>query len=205
MSAELPPRDVVDLDRLVAWMDAQGLGSGPIEDAHLLGGGTQNILLRFRRGERGYVLRRGPVHKRANSDETLRREARVLRALAGSDVPHPGLIGAHGDLDVIGAAFTLMEPIDGFNATVELPEPHASDLAIQRDMGLSMADAIAALGASTSTQPASPTWARRTVGSSGRWSGGVRTWRRMRASRGTRGRRSRASTRWPHGSTRTGP
>jgi aminoglycoside phosphotransferase (APT) family kinase protein len=146
MSTELPPRDVVDLDRLVAWMDAQGLGSGPIEDAHLLGGGTQNILLRFRRGERGYVLRRGPVHKRANSDETLRREARVLRALAGSDVPHPGLIGAHGDLDVIGAAFTLMEPIDGFNATVELPEPHASDLGIQRDMGLSMADAISALG-----------------------------------------------------------
>lgn len=142
----LPPKEVVDLDRLAAWMTEQGLGSGPIEGAHLLGGGTQNILLRFDRDGRGYVLRRGPVHKRANSDETLRREARVLAALAGTDVPHPGLIAAHGDLDVIGAAFTLMEPVDGFNATVELPEPHRSDPAVQHAMGLSMADAISALG-----------------------------------------------------------
>jgi aminoglycoside phosphotransferase (APT) family kinase protein len=146
VNGELPPTEVVDLDRLRAWMDERALGEGPLEDAHLLGGGTQNVLLRFRRGDRGFVLRRGPVHKRANSDETMRREARVLAALAGTDVPHPGLIAAHGELDVIGAAFTLMEPVDGVNVTVELPELHARDLDVQRAMGLSMADAISALG-----------------------------------------------------------
>lgn len=136
---------VVDLDRVATWMDGRGLGGGPIIDAELIAGGTQNVLVRFRRDGREYVLRRPPPHKRANSDETMRREARVLGALAGSDVPHPGLIAAEPELDVIGAAFYLMEPVDGFNATLGLPEPHASDPAVQRAMGLSMADAIAAL------------------------------------------------------------
>jgi len=136
---------VVDLERVASWMDERGLGSGPITDVELIAGGTQNVLLRFRRGDREFVLRRPPQHKRANSDETMRREARVLAALAGTDVPHPALIAAEPGLDVIGAAFYLMEPVDGFNATLGLPEPHASDVAMQRDMGLSMADAIAAL------------------------------------------------------------
>ena len=68
----------VDLARLGAWMDAHGLGKGPITDCEVLVGGAQNILLRFTRAGGSYVLRRPPVHKRANSDETMRREARSL-------------------------------------------------------------------------------------------------------------------------------
>jgi len=135
----------VDLEALRAWMDGQGLGSGPLEDVEQLAGGTQNVLVRFTRSGRGHVLRRPPLHKRANSDETMRREARVLAALAGSDVPHPGLIAACPGTDVLGAAFYLMEPIDGFNPASGLPEPHRSDPAMRRAMGLSMVDAIAAL------------------------------------------------------------
>jgi len=136
----------VDLGRLASWMDERGLDAGPIVDGELIAGGTQNILLRFRRGDRTYVLRRPPPHKRSNSDETMRREAMVLAALAGTEVPHPALIAAEPDVDVIGAAFYLMEPVDGFNPSMGLPQPHASDPALQRSMGLSMADAIAALG-----------------------------------------------------------
>jgi aminoglycoside phosphotransferase (APT) family kinase protein len=135
----------VDLEALRAWMDREGLGSGPIEDVQQLAGGTQNVLVHFRRDGRDHVLRRPPLHKRANSDETMRREARVLAALAGSDVPHPGLIAACPDTDVLGAAFYLMEPIDGFNPASGLPEPHRSDAAMRRAMGFSMVDAIAAL------------------------------------------------------------
>lgn len=135
----------VDLAALEAWMDGQGLGSGPLEDVARLTGGTQNILLRFGRAGRGYILRRPPPVLRANSNETMRREARVLGALAGTDVPHPGLIAACPDEDVIGAAFYLMEPIDGFNATQGLPALHAGDEAIRHRMGLAMVDAIAAL------------------------------------------------------------
>ena len=105
------------------------------------------MLLRFTRAGRTFVLRRPPVHKRANSDETMRREARVLAALAGSDVPHPGLIAAEPDPEVMGAAFYLMEPVDGFNPTLGLPAPFEHDTGWQHAMGLSMADAIVALAA----------------------------------------------------------
>jgi aminoglycoside phosphotransferase (APT) family kinase protein len=136
----------VDLVALAGWMDAHGLGSGPITDTELLVGGTQNILLRFTRTGRSYVLRRPPVHKRANSDETMRREARVLAALAGSDVPHPGLIAACVDEDVLGAAFYLMEPVDGVNPSEEMPERLAHDTDWQMRLGLAVVDGVAALG-----------------------------------------------------------
>ena len=64
---------------LAAWMDAQGLGSGPLRDVEPIAGGTQNILLRFTRADREYVFRRPPLHKRANSDDVMRREARDPR------------------------------------------------------------------------------------------------------------------------------
>jgi aminoglycoside phosphotransferase (APT) family kinase protein len=137
---------LVPLAALIAWMDARGLGEGPIEHPRLLPGGTQNILLRFMRGGREFVLRRPPKHLRANSNETMRREARVLAALAGTDVRHPALIAASPEEGVIGAAFYLMAPVDGFLPRDEMPAPHAENAAIRRRMGLEMADAIAALG-----------------------------------------------------------
>jgi aminoglycoside phosphotransferase (APT) family kinase protein len=142
--AAAPPG--VDLAVLTAFMDEKGLGAGPLEGLTLLTGGTQNILLRFVRSGRPYVLRRPPPGLRANSNETMRREARVLAALAGSDVPHPGLIAACPDEIMDGAAFYLMEPIEGFNPTMGLPQPHAGDPAIRRRMGFALADGIIALG-----------------------------------------------------------
>lgn len=135
----------IDLAALQVWMDRQGLGTGPLEGIEYLSGGTQNILLRFSRAGRPYILRRPPPVLRANSNETMRREARILAALAGTGVPHPGLIAACPDDSVIGAAFYLMEPIDGFNPTQGLPQPHAGDAAMRRRMGFAMVDAIAAL------------------------------------------------------------
>lgn len=139
--------DAVDLDRLAEWMDGAGLPAGPIRDVEPLAGGTQNILLRFERGGERYVLRRPPLNKRDNSDDTMRREARVLAALAGSDVPHPRLIAACGDVDVLGAAFYLMEPVDGVNPTLGLPQAYRDDASWRHRLGLAMADGAAAVGA----------------------------------------------------------
>lgn len=138
--------ELVDLEKLARWMDAEGMGSEPITQTEILGGGTQNILLKFSRDGRDYVLRRPPPHLRANSNETMRREARVLAALSGSDVPHPALIAACPDEAVLGVAFYLMEPITGFNPTTGLPEFHKADPGVRHRMGLSMVEAIASLG-----------------------------------------------------------
>ncbi|ATL71696.1 phosphotransferase family protein [Nocardia terpenica] len=139
-------RDVVDFAIVGPWMDEQGLPGGEFEKVAPLGGGTQNIMLRFTRGGRDYVLRRGPKHLRAKSNEVIRREARLLGALAGTGVRAPGVIAACPDESVLGAVFYLMEPIDGFNPQNELPALHAGDPEIRRHMGLSAVEAIARLG-----------------------------------------------------------
>lgn len=135
---ELPTRE------LTAWMDDRALGTGPISDVVPLVGGTQNILVRFRRGSDGFVLRRPPLAKRADSDETMRREVTVLEALRGSAVPHPDLIAHEPDPSLIGAAFYLMEPVDGITAGAGLRALEAQPGAKAR-LGLAMADGLAAL------------------------------------------------------------
>ncbi len=137
----------VDIPALAAWMERRGLGRGPILNVELLEGGTQNLLLSFERDGRRYVLRRPPMHPRANSNETMRREMRLLAALVHTTVPHPGLIAASPEDNVLGAAFYLMERIDGFNPTIGLPPLHAASADLRRRMGFSMVEGIAALGA----------------------------------------------------------
>ena len=136
---------VIDFSVLSSWMDEQCLAPGEIEGVETLAGGTQNVLLKFQRGGRSFVLRRGPPHLRPKSNDVIRREMRVLSALAGSDVPHPGFIAGCPDEAVMnGAVFYLMEPVDGFNPANGLPDLHRIDASIRHEMGLQAADAIAA-------------------------------------------------------------
>lgn len=137
--------EAVDLTALERWMDSHELGTGPIEHVSPIGGGTQNILLRLSRIGGDYVLRRPPLHKRAESDEVMRREMRVLMALAGSDVPHPLVVAGEPDGTVLGAAFYLMRPVDGFNPVEGLPEPHGSRPEWRARMGAALVDALIAL------------------------------------------------------------
>ncbi|MEV0383703.1 phosphotransferase family protein [Nonomuraea sp. NPDC050643] len=133
----------IDFAALGAWMDDQGLPGGPIAGTAPVLGGTQNVMVRFERGGRPYILRRPPLHARRKSNEVLRREARVLTALRGTSVPAPRLVAAQTEREPV---FYLMEPVDGFNPSTGLPEPHASDPAIRHRMGLEAAAALAELG-----------------------------------------------------------
>jgi aminoglycoside phosphotransferase (APT) family kinase protein len=129
-------------------MRERGLASGPLENLTPIPGGTQNVMVRFACDGREYVLRRGPLHLRKRSNASILRETTALAALARTDVPHPRLIAACEDPEVLGGAvFYLMEPIDGFNASVELPALHASDAQVRRAMCFELVDALAALGA----------------------------------------------------------
>lgn len=139
-------RALVDLDALSRWMDARELGEGPISSVVSLTGGTQNIMLRFSRAGARYVLRRPSRHPRANGNDTMRREMRVLAALGHTDVPHARLVAACPETDVLGTSFYLMELIEGFNPTVGLPPLHAGDPAIRYGMGLALIDGLIRLG-----------------------------------------------------------
>lgn len=135
----------IDEGALLDWLDVNHIGTGPLEAPRLLAGGTQNILLRFERAGRSYVLRRPPLHLRKESNETMRREARLLAALASSDVPHPRLIAACEDETILGASFYLMAEVNGCNISAGLADAHRSPEA-RHQMGLAMVDGLAALG-----------------------------------------------------------
>jgi aminoglycoside phosphotransferase (APT) family kinase protein len=75
----------------------------------------------------------------------MRREAQVLGALSGTDVPHPALIAACPELEPLGAAFYLMEPITGFSPWDSLPESFSHDPSMQRRLGFAMVDVLVAL------------------------------------------------------------
>jgi aminoglycoside phosphotransferase (APT) family kinase protein len=64
------------------------------------------------------VLRKQPAMKLAKSAHDINREFRVLRALAGTDVPIPEPYYFHNDAELLGTPFYLMEWLDGrvFNA-----------------------------------------------------------------------------------------
>lgn len=137
--------DLVDPVRLAAWMDTQGLGQGAICDMQSVTGGTQNVLVRFKRSGREFILRRPPISPRPGNDETMRREARVLAAIKQSDTPHPRLIAACSQTNVLGVAFYLMEPVQGFGPISGLPPLHAGSAEIRRRMGFSLIEGIEAL------------------------------------------------------------
>jgi aminoglycoside phosphotransferase (APT) family kinase protein len=137
----------VDWTVIESWLVARGVADGPISDVEQIGGGTQNLMFRFRCGDAQLVLRRGPRHLRPHTNDALRREARVLGALTGSGVPITRLIAVEPDESVLGSAFYLMAPVDGFNPSVGLPPLHESNSEIRRSMGFEAVDALLALGA----------------------------------------------------------
>ncbi len=144
-----------DFDGLLSWPQLQEWiatqatipGSGPVVGVEQLTGGSQNNIFRMRRTDGEFVLRRPPRHLRKNSNDTMLREARVLGALAQSDVPHPRFYAVCDDLDVIGTCFYVMQPIDGFTPMGPLPGRWASDVEWTRRVGFEMVEGAAKLGA----------------------------------------------------------
>lgn len=135
----------IDWAALTAWIVGNDIGT-TIHDARPLSGGTQNRVLLLRVDARDLVLRCPPLHPRASSNKTMLRESTVLAALSDTGVPHPRLVAACGDLEVLGMTFYLMEAIDGFNPGEEVSDRYASDRDIRHESGLAVARALAHLG-----------------------------------------------------------
>ncbi|BBZ04210.1 putative aminoglycoside phosphotransferase [Mycolicibacterium chitae] len=143
-SVELTAAEVA---ALTDWLASSGIGAGDVSGVRPVGGGTQNIMVQFDLEPSTYILRRGPRHLRPRSNDAILRESRVLNALAGTRVPHPRTVAVCDDPTVLGdAVFYLMERVDGFNPSLELPALHAGSAQVRRDMGLHLMDALAALG-----------------------------------------------------------
>lgn len=139
---------LLNWDNLQDWIQSQDIpGAGPVTAVEKLIGGSQNNLFLMTRGTETFVMRRPPTHPRANSNDTMLREARVLKALKGSAVPHPTYYAHCDDVSVIGVCFYIMAPLEGFSPSRELPGRYAEDASWRRAMGGELMRASAALSA----------------------------------------------------------
>ena len=139
---------LVDPERLGAWMDRQGLpGAGEPIASRFVSGGASNEIFEVSRGGHRWALRRPPRRVPPGRNETMMREYRILAALDGTDVPHARAAGACDDPEVLGAAFYLMDFVDGWSpiSEPEWPEPFYSDLDARAGLADELVEAIARL------------------------------------------------------------
>jgi aminoglycoside phosphotransferase (APT) family kinase protein len=124
---ELPP--LLVRRPLEAYLDAHGLGGGPIE-AETVGEGHSNVTYLIRRGELELILRRPPRPPLPPSAHDVLREAQLLRAVEDQPVRTPRVLLACEDETVIGAPFYVMEKVEGDVITNSIPD--ALDTPAQR-------------------------------------------------------------------------
>jgi aminoglycoside phosphotransferase (APT) family kinase protein len=134
MSTEIAPGDIVRrhedappgrapllvLDPLLEFLDRHGLGCGEpaIEP---LGDGHSNYTYTLAREGSTVVLRRPPRPPYPKSAHDVLREARLLRAMARTDVPVPNVLAICEDPSIIGVPFYVMERLDGLVYTDRTP------------------------------------------------------------------------------------
>ncbi|MFE3060452.1 phosphotransferase family protein [Nocardia sp. NPDC059239] len=135
----------VDWTALTPWLDTHGVGQGPIEDVRALGGGTQNILVRFRRSDTSYVLRCPAPGAGSRASAGMRRESALLAALGETEVPHARLVACCDSEDVLGHSFYIALAVEGFSPRLSVSDALADDLEGQRRLGLAMVDALITL------------------------------------------------------------
>ena len=90
------------------------LGGGDVR-IRRISGGQSNPTYFVDHGGRALVLRKKPNGDLLPSAHQVDREYRVMAALDGSGVPAPRMVALVEDPEVIGAAFYLMERLDGPN------------------------------------------------------------------------------------------
>jgi aminoglycoside phosphotransferase (APT) family kinase protein len=123
---------------LEAFLDAQGLGSGPLE-AEPVGEGHSNVTYLVHRDGGSWVLRRPPRPPLPPSAHDVLREARLLTAVQDADVRTPRVLATCADETVIGAPFYVMERVEGDVMTIDVPAALAGDT---RRIGEELVDAL---------------------------------------------------------------
>ena len=104
-----------DTAALTAWMNQHVEGfTGPIQ-VEMFKGGQSNPTYKLVTPNKSYVMRAkpGPVAKLLPSAHAIEREYRVMKGLAGTDVPVPHMYALCEDESIIGRAFYIMEFMEG--------------------------------------------------------------------------------------------
>ena len=104
-----------DIEAMTAWLRQHVQGfEGPLQ-VEMFKGGQSNPTYKLVTPGKSYVMRAkpGPVAKLLPSAHAIEREYRVMKGLAGTDVPVPHMYALCEDESIMGRAFYIMEFMEG--------------------------------------------------------------------------------------------
>jgi len=139
------PDELMNEERLLAWIDDKIPGRGEALSVVRAPGGASNIIFKLERAGQQYALRRPPKVANDPTSNNMRREIGLLQALKATDIPHPRLVAACLDAEVIGAPFAVMEWVDGFTPRDPLPAAFDAHPNARREMSFALIDALATI------------------------------------------------------------
>jgi aminoglycoside phosphotransferase (APT) family kinase protein len=154
----LPP--LVVEEKIEAFLDARGLGRGPVSATRIGDGGGSNFTFLLQRGGERFVLRRPPRPPLPPSAHDMVREARLQDAIRAAGFARlPEIVAVCEDEDVLGVPFYVMRFLDGHVITDELP-PGLESPEARHALGLDLVDALVEIHAADVTRTELAAFAR---------------------------------------------
>jgi aminoglycoside phosphotransferase (APT) family kinase protein len=148
------------LDRVRAFLDEHGLGSGELRARRIGEGGGSNFTFLLERDEGVFVLRRPPRPPLPPSAHDMVREARLQLALRDAGFSRlPTIVAVAEDESVLGVPFYVMSHLDGSVLTDELV-PGLEGEAARRRLAVDLLDTLVEIHAADVTTPALAAFAR---------------------------------------------
>ncbi len=140
-TTEIRSGHAIDVPRLTTYLAANLPGFSEPLTVRQFKGGQSNPTYLLTTPDARYVLRKKPAGQLLPGAHMIEREYRVIKALAGSDVPVPNVPLLCEDPEIIGTPFYIMDFLEGrVFRDPALPELPASERgAVYRAMGKTLA------------------------------------------------------------------
>jgi aminoglycoside phosphotransferase (APT) family kinase protein len=147
------------LESVRAFFDEHGLGHGELRPTRIGEGGGSNFTFRIDRDDSTFVLRRPPRPPLPPSAHDMIREAHLQLAVASCGIRVPTVLAVCEDAGVTGAAFYVMEYLDGYVMSDVVPSQVATPEA-RRELGHDLVDTLVELHSADVSIPELATFAR---------------------------------------------
>jgi aminoglycoside phosphotransferase (APT) family kinase protein len=156
--ADKPP--LIVEDRVEAFLDEHGLGSGPVHARRIGDGGGSNFTFLLERGDEQFVLRRPPRPPLPPSAHDMVREAGLQTAIRDAGFDRLAeIVAVCEDESVLGVPFYVMRFLDGDVITRELPAGLETEES-RRRLGLDLVDTLVEIHAADVSTPGLVAFAR---------------------------------------------
>ena len=195
------PAPLLVLESVEAFLDRNGLGTGPVRATRIGEGGGSNFSFLLERDDDRFVLRRPPRPPLPPSAHDMVREARLQLALTPHGIRLPTIRAVCEDEGVIGVPFYVMDYLEGPIVTRDLP-PGLETEEARRRLGFDLVDALVEIHAVDVSSPGIADFVPKGATTNARCAGSPSSGRST--GRGSCRRSSRSVSGWPR-TCPTGP